>query len=101
MSALGRSSVIRFETVSDYQLVTTNVESILWRDELFLSDRPRPWCLCRGRSEPKLHLDEGNGLGDNYIYTLALDGEYVWVGGNKGARKVDLERVVSSRSRPG
>ena len=92
VSELNRAnSSFRFEIVSDYRLVTTNVESILWRgEELFLATDQGLVVYERGRSDPKLHLDEGTGLGDNYIYTLALDGEDIWVGGNKGARKVNL-----------
>ena len=38
-----------------------------------------------------MHLHEENGLGDTYIYTMALDDDSVWVGGNRGARKVRLK----------
>ena len=43
-----------------------------------------------GERQPMMHLHEENGLGDTYIYTMALDDDSVWVGGNRGARKVRL-----------
>ena len=93
------TAALRFESSNkEFNLVTTNVEAIAWSgDTLSLATDQGLVVYERGESTPRLHIHQGNGLGDSYIYALALDGDAIWVGGNRGARKVSLTdgRVLS------
>ena len=81
----------KFDAAPDYELVTTNVESIMWaHGKLLLATDQGLVVYNAGERQPIMHLHEENGLGDTYIYTMALDDDSVWVGGNRGARKVRL-----------
>ena len=87
-----RDTTFRFDMTERYNLVSTNVESIIWSDgRMFLATDKGLVIYELNNPDPVLHLNEHNGLGDTYIYTMALDGDYIWVGGNKGARKVRIK----------
>lgn len=42
------------------------------------------------------HIGENEGMASNKVYLMLLDGDYLWVGTNKGLDKIDLQSYYNS-----